>query len=99
MQAQIDETLQAVLGDRKKYMKLLKNYSTDFYKNLGRETPSDGEFIIPKNFRQTVIQLDSNDEESDNSIERMKRHLEIIKQDKNYSGLGTGIGLGGVDQE
>ena len=37
MQNQIAETMQAVLGDRKKYLRKLKEFQSEFYSKIGEK--------------------------------------------------------------
>lgn len=69
VQEQIDNTIQAVFGNRKKFMKQLKSYQDGFYDNLGK----DGEDKLGKFVKRSSIVL--NDEDSDDSVLRMKKRL------------------------
>ena len=83
MQAQIDATIAAVLGDRKKYMKKLKDFQCDFYSRLQDITESfhggrgDG---APK-VRPASIPLDSQDTDSDRSVERIAGFFQQLQED------------------
>ena len=70
--------MQAVLGDRKKYLRKLKEFRSEFYRKIGNE----GGFLSDAN-RQTPeepckINLNSSDDDSDNSIDRLNGYIEKL---------------------
>ena len=86
----IDNTMQAVLGDRKKYMKKLKQFKVDFYEEIGIKqkesrnpaTTREAAAFGSDNgvFDVNSLNLDSNDSDSDNSIDRMAGFLDKLKE-------------------
>lgn len=112
VQKQIDSTLKTVLGDRKKYMKLLKSHQKTFYEKTagdggssshsqsGVEMDEAGNRVISPKSRKTTtglvkIELNSNDTDSDNSIDRMQGMLQEL-QNKGKLNLGVGGISGGL---
>ena len=70
--------MQAVLGDRKKYLRKLKEFQSEFYSKIGekggllseanRSTPED----------PFKVNLNSSDDDSDNSIDRLNGYIDKL---------------------
>ena len=71
VQTQIDKTILAVLGERKKYMKLLKGHSDDFYTKFNMVTSRPRLAQSIKIERAEIVV--KSDADSDDSVSRLQR--------------------------
>ena len=72
--------MQAVLGDRKKYLRKLKEFQRDFYEKISLN--KGGVVFEPAEEKQpeepVKINLNSSDDDSDNSIDRLNGYIEQL---------------------
>ena len=72
--------MQAVLGDRKKYLRKLKEFQRDFYEKISLN--KGGVVFEPAEEKQSEepvkINLNSSDDDSDNSIDRLNGYIEQL---------------------